>query len=218
MHVRADAVAFATDRILASPGAAAFFADLRSRLAAPVVGSAVWRLLAHRPLPDQEDRFLPTYTVRLAVDRLGIVPDAYLAHDADTTPEFDLRTLFAAVGQRAPAVRWRAQVEVSFLVQAGMLFDVSLRLPEGLPGVWAASIDEPPQQTPPIESLAALRSLARTPRRVVVSGVFEDPTQIGDDDVRGRVGVITGALVDTPCEIETGWPVTMSLTRYEWEE
>jgi len=205
------------DRIMATPGAAAFFSELRSRLSAPTIGSAEWRLLAHRPLPDDEERYLPTYTMRLAVDRLGIVPDEYLAHDADTTPEFDLRSLFASVVKRATGVRWRARVEVAFLVKAGALFDLSFRLPEGLPGTWTASIDEAPTYDTPVSKLAALRTLARAPRRVVIAGTFDSPQQIGDDDVKGRLGLITGALVDTPCEIETGWPLTISLTRYEWE-
>ncbi len=216
VRINAQAVQFDKDAILASDEAKAVFEEIRADLKPPLVASARWSLLSHRPLPGAEDRYVTTYTVNLAVDGLGIMPDEYLAHDGDMTPEFDLKTLFESVAERAKGTEWRGRIEVSFQLASGMLFDIRLRIPDDLPGTWTATIDPPPDGV--VATAEDLRKLMRQRRRITLVGEFSSPDEIPKGNVTGRLGIINSALVDTPCEIEAGWPVSVNLTRYEWED
>lgn len=218
MRTDGQGVSIDVPAILGSDEARAAWTALRDGLELPAMISAAWSLMAHRPIEGEQDRYVPTYTVHMGVDRLGIMPDAYLAHDGDLTPEFDLRSLFLAVRRRAKAVDWRARVEVVYNLVGGLLLDVSVRLPtEGLGGTWEALIDDPPPGAA-LHSAAEIRRLSRQRRRITVRGTFERPSDIPIRDVRSHVGVIVPAMVDTPLEIEAGWPLGVNLARYEWEE
>jgi len=216
VRIKANAIPMDLEALLGSQEARDALAELKEALLPPKVTSARWLLLTHRPLPGATERFVTTYAINLSVDGLGIMPEEYLGHDGDVIPEFDLRTLFNQVKQRATRVDWRARVEVALQLKAGMLFDLSLRLPEGLAGEWTASADDPPAGQR-ITTAEELRQATKLRRRINIAGTFAQPEEIPDDDIKGRLGVISTALVDTPYEIESGWPVGINMTRYEWE-
>lgn len=217
MRVNAPACALDVEEIVGSSECHAVFAELGEKLEAPAIGSARWSLLSHRPLPGARERYVTTYTVNLAVDGLGIMPDEYLGHDGDVTPEFDLKSLFASICERARGMDWKARVEVSFHLKSGMLFDLSLRMSDNLMGEWKISIEDPPS-CEPLRGAQELIAMAKNRRRISITGTFTKPEEIPDDDVKARLGIITAALVDTRCEIEKGWPILINMSRYEWEE
>lgn len=217
MRIKSAAVPMDVEAIKASEDFTKAFAELKAGLSSPVVTAARWSLLSHRPLPGAEERYVATYTVNLAVDSLGIMPEEYLAHDGDVTPEFDLRSLFESVLQRAPTIAWKGRVECTVQLKGGFLFDVSVRLPDDSKGSWEVAIDEPPVGTH-VRTVEELERLARQRRRITVSGVYDTPRDMPDGDIEGRLAVVTEALLDTPNEIERGWPLRLNVTRFEWEE
>jgi len=218
VQIRGEGVVLDIERLMASPEAVAFFEELKAGRAEPTLATAQWTLLTHRPLPGVEDRHVPVYTVHMAVDGLGIMPGEYLGHDSDQVPEFDLRDLFEKVTRRAQKATWRARVDATYQLTGGSLYDLSLRLPDGIPGGWVGSIDPPATTQGPVSTVEELRRLARQRRRVVLSGSFDRASDIADGDVTGRLGAIISGLVDSPYEIEASWPVAINLTRYEWED
>jgi len=216
VRIKAASVNVDASALLVSEAAEAAIQEIRAELAVPTIVAARWLLLAHRPLPDAPDRYVPTYTVNLAVDGLGIMPEDYLGHDGDPIPEFDLRTLLEHVQGRAKGCDWQARVEVSYSLRAGMLFEVNLRLPDDLPSEWSATIEEPPAGEA-VRSVDDLRRVARLRRKINLAATFTSPEQIPAAEVKGRLSVLTTALADTPLEIEAGWSVGVCLSRYEWE-
>lgn len=217
MRTKASAMPMDVEALLQSEDGRAALGELKEAIAPPMVSSARWLLLSHRPLPGATERYVSTYAVNLSVDGLGIMPDEYLGHDGDVTPEFDLRSLFRQVKERASKVQWKARVEVTLQLKAGMLFDLSLRLPDDLPGEWSVTAEDPPAGQK-IATAEDLRKAFKSRRRLTITGSFAEPDEIPDNDVKGRLGIINTALVDTLYELESGWPIGINMTRYEWEE